>query len=292
MPSLSSAGKIEQVEAGIDWITWVAPRDGQEGRLERLGARLVESQRERGANVKPLRIEGYAGIQAGQCAYGFRKDSAYLRTSGSLAESQWSSIASCGGHPTRVDVQTTFLLSQPHNGFGSRVWRERTAQASHRRGRPLTRSVSQANTGLWCGTVGTRTSRSFLRVYDKGIESGSHPRGQRWRIELEAKKDLARILFAELQASPNATQWCLDCCQRACNQNLCTWPAAKNESLSPIPAMAPRELAEVAATLKWLESIVRPSVERLVPHVGVDALLRVLGLDAYAEAYVTSRGQE
>jgi DNA relaxase NicK len=47
--------------------------------------------------------------------------------------------------------------------------------------------VRYATNGSFTGEIGARTSQTFLRVYDKGVEEGSAPPGVVWRAELELK---------------------------------------------------------------------------------------------------------
>lgn len=290
--SPESQEKIVGIESGIDWVTWVSPVGDEQSPAHALGARLVEFQAAQGAKVRPLRVEGYQGYQADECAYGFRKDTEYLRLSGSLAASCWSEIRSALGHPTRLDVQTTFLLRESDRQFGSDIFRERKGKKYRLRGRPPKRAVSQDNRGLWLGTVGTRTGRSYMRVYDKGVESGSHPAGYRWRVELEAKKCLAAGLWKEIGTAEDPTAWCYDCCRRAVRSVGSRWPEQLDADCALLPPTRQLEPPTVESAKEWLYTSVRPCVERLIGAVPVDELLQLLGLDGYAEAFQKNRNGE
>jgi hypothetical protein len=288
---LVSAEQIESIEAGIDWVTFTAPRKGGETALRQFGRRIIEEQRLKGSRVAPWRAEGYHGEASEQCASGSRADTDYLRISGSLAGSRWCEIPECSGHPTRLDVQTTLTLKESRRSLGSTIWRERKSNPSPLRGRPPRRVCSQGSCGLWLGTVGTRTARSYLRVYDKGVEKKTHPAGFRWRIELEAKQSLARGLWAELQSESDAPAWCQNTCERAIRAVDGSWPLVPSGNTPPLPPVPPKELESVQRTKAWLSTSVRPCVERLLEFCDTDELLELLGLDAYALPITSKESQ-
>lgn len=282
---------VSQVQAGVDWITWVIPTGQENRRGVALVDLLLQEQAVGGVKVRPLRMEGYIGQQGDGCALGYRKDSALIRLSGSLAASHWSALASSGGHPTRVDVQTSIWLNRPDSKFGLRVWQLSATKTHPLRGRPPKRTCCRDNRGLWLGTVGTRTSRSYLRVYDKGVESGCAPPGQCWRIELEAKQNLATSLCKEALNARDHTRWCLGAVQRACDGVASRWPLTRDDEVSAIAPPENTMPASIESAAKWLALQVRPTTERLVAALGTQRVLELLGLDAYAESFVTQRNR-
>lgn len=287
------ADDVESIEAGVDWLTWVVPRTKETQWVGEMGRRLVRQQCERGAKLSVMRLEGYTGEQAEQCAYGSRSDSEYLRLSGSLAASHWCELRSSSGHPTRLDVQTTFKLKTSHKSFGTQCLKVNPAAGFRFRGRPPKRALHRDSAALWCGTVGTRTARAYLRVYDKGVESGSDAPGVRWRIESEVKGTLARQAFAELVADGDPPGWCVTWCKRAIRNVGSRWPIPGNDEVAPLPPVPPRDLASIERTRKWLETSVAPCIDRMVIALGTQAVLQALTLDRYAEAFTrTATGEE
>lgn len=281
---LKDAENIRQVEAGIDWLTWVVPDAEPTGWVGRLGEQLVREQEQRGGKRRPMSFQGYHGEGSESCAFGFRSDSAYLRISGSLAASHWSALLSCSGHPTRLDVQTTWTLSSAHKRFGTLVLKRKTAAASRLHHRRPKTACAQDSAGLWIGTVGTRTSAKYIRVYDKGVEDHSAEPGEKWRIEVEAKQHLARSLWSEVSTAANPTEWCRQCVRRSIESVGGTWPIRSDESLPALPAMPPRELQTIARKRRWLESSVAPSLEQMLIALGTEEVLKILKLDGYARA--------
>jgi hypothetical protein len=64
-------------------------------------------------------------------------------------------------------------------------------QVSSRNGRPPTRTLIQCSDGGQTCYIGKRVSEQLGRLYDKGVESRTHPAGTRWRYEVEYKGDQA-----------------------------------------------------------------------------------------------------
>jgi len=131
--------------------------------------------------------------------------------------------------------------------------------------------------GAYCGTVGSRTSRSYVRLYDKGVESQTEPPGVYWRYEVEAKRDLAGSLWKELKEAADPTSYCQSVCERSARSLGLRWPSTLRPDLKPMPPVPKIEPADVTRTLAWLRKTVRPSILRLREAVGDDALLSALG---------------
>ena len=144
--------------------------------------------------------------------------------------------------------------------------------------------MTQASDGAYCGTVGSRTSRRYTRVYDKGVEQGTHEPGIWWRYELEAKRDLAAGLWAELCSADDPTAWCVGCCARSSYSSGLRWPSFLSRSQAPLPPVPQRIPPDVEATLEWLRKTVRPATARLSLAVPTEVLLAALGLQGVAVA--------
>lgn len=277
--SLAGDRKIVHVESGIDWLTFTAGEHDDWQGLGRLGSRIVAECEGRGAKVALVGFQGFRGWGVSGCAYGYRNQEAYLRISGSKAGCFWREVSTCTGTATRLDVQTTVQLNASDKSYGSHWWRERQGLRYRRTGRPLRRTFSQDNQGLWIGTVGTRTSRSYIRVYDKGVEEGTHPSGMRWRFELEAKKDLSRQLWRSLIDCQEVTEWSMAMCRAAAQKSACMWPLSSVGIPAALPPLEPHREPSVEAAMKWLRTSVRPSVLRLLGAVSLEELFEALGLD-------------
>jgi DNA relaxase NicK len=268
--------------AGLDWITWVEPKGVTSGRSLLIGRRLMEEERALGGKLRGFSGLGYSGWKCGRVTWGAREDGELLQISSCLAQSTWTHLRSSLGRPTRLDFQTTFRSTPSQKRLGTRILSPRATVHRSRSGRPPLKTESWATSGYYLGTVGRRTARSYLRIYDKGVEQGTEPPGTLWRIEWEAKRDLPGVLWTETKESGDASLSSLRFCERVCKSVDCWWPLPSSTEIGEVPKVAPRDPPEVERTLKWMDQMVRPAIERLLPSLGTERLLQALGLDAYA----------
>lgn len=266
------------MEAGIDWVSWVEAADDTPATAAFLGQELMDEAAADGGKVTAFSFEGYRGWQCAGAAFGSRADSVYLRLSGSQAGSKWTRLRSSLGHPTRLDVQCSFWLTEPRTRFGSQFLRQSEASSRPSPRKQSKRTITRASDGAYCGAVGSRISRRYIRVYDKGVEQRSHEPGVWWRYEVEAKRDLAPGLWSELTSAENPTEWCVGCCARSSFSAGLRWPSWLSKSQLPLPPESPRVPADVASSLKWLREQVRPTINRLTLGGHGDEAARALGL--------------
>jgi hypothetical protein len=268
---------LESVTSGVDWLTYTCPPGDDAERLLALGYDIVREQATAGAKCSPFGTHGYRGKQTPQAAVGQRWDGVYLRLSGGLACSKWGEIGPCGGHPTRLDVQTTFLLRSSSPECGRRIF-SGTPTSQARPGRPPLYSFSTDTAGAWIGRAGSRSSRAYLRVYDKGQESKAHAPGRLWRIEAELKREYAEDQWKSLQRAPDAGTHCYASSAFWARRCGLDWPLptpSEDVKLNPLPEKIP---PDVIQTMEWLRIQVRPSVQRLVEAGYPTGVLEMLGL--------------
>jgi hypothetical protein len=126
--------------------------------------------------------------------------------------------------------------------------------------------------------VGTRTSPSYIRVYDKGVEARCAPPGVLWRIELEAKYQHARKLWTKNAQDLTNPSWCAKYSVQCLTQRGFAWPAGPlsgerlDVSAGPKPQSTPTTLAS------WLVLSVRPAIQRLRSVFSVAEILEMLAL--------------
>lgn len=285
MKSLSSAipEGFERIESGVDWLTWVQKDGDRDGSLCQLADKLIAREAAKGAKVKEFTMQGYRGRACAGVAYGSRPDSDLLRISGQVASGAPTLMRSFAGHPTRLDVQTSFRLKRSRTTFGPRFLLPLEGSQSSRRGRPLKWTKWKGSDGAYSGMVGARTSPKYIRVYDKGRELGTDPPGLYWRVEVEAKQEIARQLWQSLQMASDGSRWCLGCCETMCRSSGLWWPPGVSGDTVSVPRADGAAPPEVERTLRWFEQLVRPSVVRLVEALGPARVVRALGLDAYVK---------
>lgn len=273
-PNLS----VVQLEAGVDWLTLMCDGDEEKSRAFAVVERCWEEDAAQGEKPRPWRWQGYQGWLTPSIRAGSMGGRLCVQTSGSQANTLWTRLASSGGRPTRLDVQTTVQLSSSEDAFGMRFLRR--ARTTHRRPPNSCPKISVAKDtdGLWLGTVGRRTAPRFVRVYDKGVETKTAPPGILWRVELEAKQQLAEALWTGIRQAKDSARFCLEQCRAHLTSAGCSWPSIV-ESDRRAPVRGPKPPPPTAASLlAWYKSGVAPTIPKVLAVYGMKAVLDALGL--------------
>ena len=138
--------------------------------------------------------------------------------------------------------------------------------------------------------MGERTDREYFRCYDKGIESGTAPRGMKWRVELEAKKDLAPRLTREACESQDLTQWCVQRLVSSWKQAGYSWPLPASDAKLPPIRAEPKQQSSALEWALWVQTSIAPTMPRGLAAFTVNDVLELLGLDGLATAKVPNDG--
>ena len=252
--------------AGVDYLrlTYTAPgaADAAMGAYQGAVAGWSRQAGYLASDTRPWAWRGYVGASAGQAAWGIREDGAILQMSGQAAA--WGALCDLPytGVP-RVDVQcTVWGLSSPET-----VPRTAAALAARARegatGRPWSVRLEDGHGDGDTCYVGSRQSAWFLRIYDKGAESGEAQYEGAVRFEVEAHDECAAALYGSRQKGPlvGATAAGVVAgylAHRGLRQML---PVSVGYTA---PARVPREVTPTERTLNWLGEGVAPTIARLL----------------------------
>jgi hypothetical protein len=276
------SSRPEKWTAGVDWFRWKVERmDMVRETLARI-AQLQEADIEQASRVRPWSFQGYEGVATDSIRWGKRSGKLIWESSGERAASTMAFMGPSGGYCLRCDLQTTltFSSSQPH--LGTSLMRSSQATTPTLRRSPILRGVSTRTDGLWIGTVGRRTSRSYLRLYDKGVESKLAPKGMMWRVELEAKHSHSRQLCLDHLTSLQNPKFCASYVASSVMRSGLRWPFSELASL-PVDVNLGRKQETTAGSLAiWLTHTVRPTIPRLLTVFTVAEVLEMLKLSGVA----------
>jgi hypothetical protein len=274
---------VVQRSAGIDWCTRILDEGAAIREGEALALRLMQESHERKEEPRRWSWMGFNGWMIPSLRVGWSRTSMCLQTSGEPAASIYPLLRRLPGRTTRLDVQTTVRLSRSERAFGTRFLRR--VATTHRpppQSSPIVQRTKGTD-GLWLGRVGRRTGERFVRVYDKGVESGKADAGILWRVELEAKKGLAEELCRKVPEGEDAAEWCLSTCRAQLRSAGFCWPSVvscgSGERVSA-PAQPP---APAHTLIAWWRHSVAPTVPRVLEVYDVAAVLEALGLSEVAQ---------
>lgn len=244
-----------------------------------MGARAVTRIREIagcGNKVQPWRMAGYDGWCTYGLQYGEREDSTIVRLSSDIADRDWFEFYQIADTVTRIDVQVTFAATVPPTSLIKRHHRQALRGWRGRRDGPTITMISDNRQGATL-YLGKRSSDVYIRIYNKGAESGEDHYQNCVRYEIEFKNHTARSIAAQLSDGRLVRTSVVSGVNKMLTERLLRLPFAENETPltqdnGPIPAKT------VASARKWLVTQVRPTVEWLLMHCDRDDICRDLSL--------------
>jgi hypothetical protein len=278
--NISPKSRVKSVTADVDWLTVTSSDEGMRDLLYSEGRKLLEEFQRQKAPVKEWKWMGYGGWKCDGFRSGSRSDSDIVMLSGAEAAKWWSLFAPLAENCSRLDLAVTVDLLEPfpeHAGF---LWQNIPSGADLRKLR-LPRYTYITNTdGGDTIYVGSRSSGSFGRVYDKGVESTIADPGKLWRYEVEYKKPLSRCALTRLIEQGDKFNQA-----QAIRNTVFNWfwtrqiaPIFEAEGLTLQIEYEARVTSD-DVRLNWLSQQVSKSVGDLVARGKGDAVLEALGLD-------------
>jgi hypothetical protein len=269
--------------ADIDWVTYIARDFESIKRTEDAARSILDDFGSPADKVRPFRLGRYEGWSTPALRLGRSGASTLVQVSGTICAASWTRLVPCGGMPTRLDVQVSLALPSSRPRFLSSFLRPSTRIPPHQRSSSKLRGLRSDNRGLALGTVGDRTKSRYLRVYDKGVEQKSHAPGLYWRMELEAKKALARNLWRDLQTTADVQSWALSTLSEQWKLSGYCWPlSGARVGVKGVSAYERRDVDAVRLA-KWARESVAPGLARLVKQYGAAEVRRMINLETANE---------
>lgn len=271
------------LESQLDWLTASFHTKAAAERAKADADRWARSEVSEGAQVKPFRLGGYEGWQAGRVRLGTRLDGALLQLSGDFAERYVGHVGPRATNVSRIDLAVTVRPDPPrpflaYSSYEDAFDFRRVHPTS---ARPLVTMNGDGGQTLY---LGDRASNWFLRVYNKEAECldahdelGAQHYAGCWRYELEVKgPDAFRQcqLYPAIVDRPGYVQGYVH--RWAENHGLVpAFPYDGSQQLEP----GFRRRSDRETRLRWLADSVRPAVQWLLESTDRAELTRLLGLD-------------
>lgn len=269
------------VDAGIDYIAATLHRDVLRPELWSASAVLaMDLIRDAGNVTRPGSFNGYSGIYCGGAFYGEREDSYHIHIPGAWAGVLWQQLHDDRLHYSRFDVQVTYQYDDDDLCRGEVFFQK---AASFNRLRPVKqqrkiRRIEDDGYGVTV-YVGSRKSKHFARLYDKGAQTGDEAYERAWRYEVELHNDSAtasaRYIWnrtAAVAKVTSSTVWSYF------HERGITPPWTKEDEETALrPATTPK--TDIERKLQWLREQVAPTVRLLHKSVPAPIIRAALGMD-------------
>lgn len=271
-----------QLGYGVDYLTATAPVHTEaDAALQAVFDAIRFDDMAQGYDEKAARALGTVGQQVGPMYLGSEGTYRMLRISGEWASTAVEMLAMMGGKPkiTRIDVQVTVgriydvADTAERTAEAVRLWQAENRQASHPKPR-LILGYGQGDTF----NLGSRSSETYIRVYDKSREQSLEGPPWYWRYEVELKGQRAIQAFEMICMSGHTQEACREVVEAYCDARGIPLPWGKSTTWEP--AELPRPDTDDEKALTWLKTQVRPTVVRLKKKLGAAYIQEALWLDS------------
>jgi len=266
----------------VDWLTVTCKKSTSRVALFDIATQELQRLKAEGNDLKTWRFHGYDGLSCQGYRWGTRQDSDILMLSGSDAAYGWQTALEYATNVTRIDLAVTVRLFHPIPDYAWAIYRTLDEKVDGKKPcRKLTFITN--NHGGQTLYVGSRSSDQMGRLYDKGREGAKKldmPIGELWRYEVELKAKRALAVAEQLKICAKSGQNVGNAIGATVQTWFFTrgvpslmWPESREEFDLAIAA----RITDDAATLDWLSTCVKPSVQRLIKKGRRRDVLQSLG---------------
>jgi hypothetical protein len=284
--SLDTLKEVESWSAGADWVTMSRDVGGDvygDGLDWESWHRLQSAKDNDGwVDVKQAEIQGYVGYAFPSCFWGqHATQGELLRASGKTARDAVAAKLR-PDNVSRLDVQVTVWGAGTAPELIAACAKQAAGYVKGRKGPiPRVRHISGFGRGDTC-YIGSRRSDTFLRVYDKALESKNEKYHDSVRFECELKNERAFIAYGVLNRQVHQEPAAVAIVRDAFLRHGIELP--QNIGLTtPYNSYIPPRETNAARTLAWLRTQVGPAMIRLLTEGSTfDEINDALGLGRLA----------
>lgn len=265
------------IESQVDWLTLTCT-DREKLIDFRTWARHVLNAEGLQDN-KPADFSrfGYTGVRAGRCSWGERADGDMATLSGDLANLELDRAMSLATNCSRVDLAVTFHFDNPPLCLERDYYHEYAEWAAPREHPSLGVLVQNTNGGSTL-YVGSRASDTYLRVYNKGAESGDVRYKDCHRFEVEVKGGRAAPTATEVSLCDAPQAHVQAAVHAYCWEHGVIPPFDSFGGARIVPGF--RRRSDADSKLAWLKTQVRPTVAWLEESGHAGRVVAALGLES------------
>lgn len=273
---------LKILESGVDWLTVTAPRGELSDSMIALADPLLHQQVGQGNRISLWKGSGYHGRTSGEVSIGVGKEGGIVTLKSREALLSAEPFLGGGYRVTRIDLQVTYVDEQKMEDRWQSEYYALLARKK-KAGRPLLADLrlnSRDGSTLY---LGSPKSDIIARGYDKGIEQKIAKAGECQRLEVQFRRKPAKRQAARLAQSENHNGYIASTVITFFGSRGIIVPSVEGrmaESETQYEALySKRTESDQARSLRWLGTLVRPTIKRLIDCGKRDEVLRALGLD-------------
>jgi len=231
-----------------------------------------------GYEAVPYSIFNLRGWLLGKLAYLKNEDTECIEFRGDLADSWHVHYLHLTSKCTRIDLAITVWLTESDDTIARQLYMpalamwQKDGQTKNRKAPVLYQSEDGDTLYL-----GSRTSRRYVRIYNKAKQSTDLKYRNAWRFELEAKGDLAQVLWQRIQARETIASLAVQEIAGSLLQYGIRLPFSPDE-VKLTKVITDLKAPSIDAKLSWLSRQVRPTVRELIQKGHLQEVLEALDI--------------
>lgn len=267
---------------GVDYLRVTADSEAGKKAILLAWAKGRAQMERLGDRVRKGGMQGFTGESCGPLFYGRNDTHFMLQASGGKADELFPTLPWDSLHCTRIDVQITLQYDAYDPAIAQTIGTRRARGFLDHGRQPKPRQNLHIGYGRGDTlSIGSRSSPRYGRIYDKQQESKDERYARCWRFEVEYKDPVADKVVEFLRNSPSLDR----AVAASVAGQMAEWGLALDLPVEPVlvAGSVGRREYDSDRAIKWLESQVRPTVERLLGTVDRASVLAALGLEEAGE---------
>jgi hypothetical protein len=273
---------LKILESGIDWLTVTAPRGESADSLLALAEPLLHQQSREGNRISLWKGSGYHGKTSGAVSWGVGREGNIVTLKSREAFLSASTFLGGDYRVTRLDLQITcFDKSKMEDRWQAEYYA--LLGRKKKAGRPILADLRLNSRNGSTLYLGSPKSDIIARAYDKGIEAKIAEAGECQRYEVQFRRRYAKQQSARLHQSENQPHHIATIVTRFFQTRGVTVPRVEKADtgveIQHEALYSKRAESDNERSLRWLGTLVAPSVRRLIDCGKRAEVLRALGLD-------------
>ena len=275
---------IEQLTAGVDWLTLTLPLGAQmDNEWIHDGQSVLHEIASEGYDIAPRALLGYVGYSCGNCFVGTREDGHMIQMCGRFADPWFSVLYRPDCHVSRLDVQVTVKHDVMPLNVAGRGYHDANNQnsgtAERRKRKSYLITGSDGGQTLY---VGAMSSNQRGRLYNKEVQSESPDYVRTWRYEVVLRDERAKEMGNRLrEGSADKPSFISAFVAMWWQSRGISIPWGFDETIAPIPPQKTLP-TDIERQMSWIAQQVAPTVKRLIAAGYRDTLLVRLGFSTEA----------
>lgn len=274
------------ISVGVDYVTATQITNGRTTDLARAAAEWLDAERRAGNECREFTSHSFSGLWAGCVGVGTNGTRLLVKVGGFEAHTCAEQILRQADSISRLDLQITVRMPSVPLSFAERMERA-CLRFKHKKSAKFDVDLRRHDRKGKTLYLGSRASERFIRVYDKGKQSQHPDLIDCWRAEVQYSKPQSFTRAHQLLQMSFDKKWIAEVVVYELSRRGLNWGALLDGAVTEQPSETFRRRSDFARALSWLNTQVRPTVDKLIDAGMEEQVLEALNLTGRIETGVS-----